>query len=338
MSATPIESGSKFSAVRSVDQSSLVQSWYPLVRAADLRIGAAVPVDVMGQSLVVFRSQANELGVIKRHCCHMGGDLSRGQVTEGGIRCPIHGWEFGVSGERVLHKGQQRVDANACQESLHCTERHGVVFAFFGPHVLFDVPAPSEPVFQSSVIVRDFDAHYDVPTIFGFDSEHFATVHHRGVESMEIYAAAAYHIGTRIRSAVTGKNLTDRVMRLAGLNEVDIDIGYWGANLMLGHHKRSNTYALLATLPLGENRLRMFVSMLQRRPEASAPRQLLSWLRFKVSQPVIRAFIAQDEKALSGVRFDPQQSCLSNNSGVQRWLEHQRSLPHISAARIFRAD
>jgi phenylpropionate dioxygenase-like ring-hydroxylating dioxygenase large terminal subunit len=338
MSATLIAPGNQFSAVGSIDRSSLVQSWYPLARSADLPIGATVPVDVMGQSLVVFRSQANELGVIKRHCCHMGGDLSRGTVTKGGIRCPIHGWEFSVSGERVFHKGQQPVNGHGCQQSLHCTERHGVVFGFFGPRVLFDIPAPSEPVFHSSVIVRDFDAHYDVPTIFGFDREHFATVHHREVESLEIYASAPYHIGTRIRSAVTGSHLTDRIMRLAGLNQVDVDIGYWGANLMLGHHRRSNTYALLSTLPLGENRLRMFISMLQRRPEATGPRQWLSWLRFKVSQPVIRAFIAQDEQALSGVRFDPEQSSMSNNPGVERWLEHQRSLPHITPTRIFRAD
>ena len=307
-------------------------------RTVDVRLGKAVAVDVMGQSLLVFRSKANELGVIKRQCCHMGGDLSRGRVTETGVRCPIHGWEFAVNGERVLREGQRNADAGVCQASLPCTERHGIVFAFFGPSVLFDVPIPPEPVFQSPVVVRDFDARYDVPTIFGFDSEHFVTVHNRELASMEFYSNGEHHLGTRLSLMVAGKNLSDRIMRLAGLNEVDIDIEYWGANMMLGHHKRSNNYAFLATLPIGEHRLRMFVSMLHRKPPSGAVRQLSGWLRFKLSQPVMHAFIRQDEKALCGVRFDPQQAAISSNPGVQRWLEHYQSLPKISAARIFHAE
>ncbi|MBT8098393.1 MAG: Rieske 2Fe-2S domain-containing protein [Gammaproteobacteria bacterium] len=341
MSATPkpnSSDNSQFSAVPSVDLGLLAQSWFPLARTVDVRVGQTVPVDVMGQSLLVIRNKSGDLGVIRRQCCHMGGDLSRGRVTEAGVQCPIHGWEFDVTGKRVLRDGKRANDASICQASLCCIERHGIIFAFFGPRVLFDLPAPTEPVIQSPVIVRDFDARYDVPTIFGFDSEHFTTVHNRELEQMEIYSTAEHHLGTRLRSKVAGNNLSDRIMRLAGLDEVDIDIAYWGANLMLGHHRRSNNYAFLATLPIGEHRMRMFVAILQRRPAPGVFKQLLGWLRFRFSQPVIRAFIHQDERALSGARFDPQHAAIANNQGVQRWLDHYRSLPKISVARIFHAD
>lgn len=338
MSVTAFESHPKANSLHSNDRNLLVQSWYPLVRSADLIKGRAVSVDVMGHSIVVFRNQANELGAVRRQCCHMGGDLSRGRVTEKGIRCPIHSWEFGSDGQRIQTNGQNDAHANACQPSLRCEEKLGIVFAFLGPKVLFDLPEPSESVFQSSVIVQDFDAHYDVPTIFGFDSEHFTTVHHRGVESLQIYSDSAHHMGTRIKSAVDGKNLSDWLMRMVGLDVVDIDIDYWGANMMLGHHKRSNAYAFLTTLPLRDHRMRMFITMMQQRPESGWFQQLFGRLRFSVSQPVIRAFIEQDEAALSGVRFDPQNSYLTNNPGVLQWLQHYETLPKIGAMQIFRAD
>jgi len=325
-------------AARQDDRDLLVQSWYPLARSADVRRGHSVSLDVMGHSVVLFRSLANEPGVIKRNCCHMGGDLSRGDVTRNGIRCPIHGWEFAVNGKRLCDIGSGDERSGACQPSLPCTERHGIIFAFFGSDVLFDLPEPEESVFLAPVHVRDFDARYDVPTIFGFDSEHFDTVHNRGIDSMELYSKGANHLGTRIRATVDGTHLRDRIMRAIGLDTIDTDIDFWAANLMLGHHKRSNTYAFLASLPLGDHKLRMFVAVMQRRPSGGVLRQWLGRLQFLFVQPVVMGFVSQDEKALKGVRFDPERCWLSDNPGVQRWLAHFRTLPKIEAAKIFDAE
>ena len=325
----------QLSAVHNDEGTVLVQSWYPLLRSSDLSKGKSIAVDVLGHSILVFRTKANELGAVQRQCCHMGGDLARGRVAERGISCPIHGWQFGIDGARINQGPRPIVHADACQPALQCAERHGIIFAFFGPEILFELPKPEEAVYRSKVAVRDFDARYDIPTVFGFDSEHFATVHHRGIESMELYTNAAHHLGTRFRSAVVGENLSDRLMRAVGLKTVDVDVDYWGANIMLGHHKRSDTYALLTTLPLGAHRMRMFITLMQKRSAGGLVRQSFGWLRFYLTQPVIRAFIRQDEQALRGARFDPQRSLLSNNPGVQRWLAHYRALPKIAAQQIF---
>ena len=316
----------------------LVQSWYPLVRSTDLAPGKSIGLDVMGQPVVVFRSLTNKTGVLRRHCCHMGGDLSRGCVTQSGIRCPIHGWEFAVNGARLFASGRDGKATNTQQPSLPCIERHGIIFAFFGRTVLFDLPAPAEPVFCSQVKVRDFDARYDVPTIFGFDSEHFATVHNRSIDSLELYSLGPQHLGTRIHAAVKGKNLGDRLMRAIGLDSIATDIDFWAANLMLGRHKRTDTYAFLASLPLAENRMRMFVTVMQKRPTGGTLRQCLGRFRFRCMRPVVMGFVAQDEQALEGVRFDAEQSLLSDNPGVRRWLEHYRHLPKFLPTQLFDAD
>lgn len=313
----------------------LERSWYPLLCSDDLAAGKAKPIDVLGQALLVFRNRRGKPAVMRRHCCHMGGDLSRGVVTKNGIRCPIHAWEFGVGGER-LHPDLPR-SAAGCQPALPCTERHGIVFAFFGPRPLFELPTPAVPVFRSKVIVRDFDARYDVPTTFGFDRDHFATVHGRGLDSMELYSSSAYQLGTAIRAAVQGESWSDRLMRICGLDRVAVDIDFWAANLMLGHHKRSNTFTFLAALPLGDHRLRMFATMMQMRPDGGSLRRAVGWLRFKLSQPVVRAFMGQDERALGGVRFDP--NCAAAGSPeLKRWLAHRRELPTVALTELFNVD
>lgn len=318
----------------SADKNLLVQSWYPLARATDVRRGQCIAIDVMGHALVVFRNLANKPGVIRRSCCHMGGDLARGRVTEQGIRCPIHSWEFGVDGIRLQNRSSKSQQV-ACQPSLACVQRNGIIFAFFGGDVSFDVPAPDVSVYQAPVVVRDFDARYDIPTVFGFDSEHFLTVHNRELDEMSLYSNGAHHLGTAIRASVNGNDLRDRLMRTVGLKCIETDIDFWAANLMLGHHKKSNCYAFLASLPLGENKMRMFVTIMQKRPDGGALRQWLGRLRFWLARPVIMGFVTQDEKALSGVRFDPQQSLLLDNPGVQRWLAHFRRLPKFLPSKLF---
>ena len=34
--------------------------------------GAPVPVDILGEELVLFRDQQNRVGLLDRHCCHRG--------------------------------------------------------------------------------------------------------------------------------------------------------------------------------------------------------------------------------------------------------------------------
>ncbi len=50
--------------------------WQPVALASELPAGSApVPVDLLGEELVLFRDENGRVGLLDRHCCHRGTDL-----------------------------------------------------------------------------------------------------------------------------------------------------------------------------------------------------------------------------------------------------------------------
>jgi len=309
----------------------VVQSWYPLATSHSLKAGAAMQVDAFGQRLVLFRSGRGELGLMQRNCVHMGGDLSLGKVTESGIRCPIHNWEFSTSGQTKGGAGTEKTkQQKTCQKSLTCQEANGIIHGYFGSEPAFDLPTAPTQVMTSSVYTSDVDISYDVPAIFGFDTEHFETVHKRGVDSLSVYQNHGWHLGARVNAAVNGQSVGDRIMRAMGMHSIEMDTDFWAANILFGHHRQSNTFVFLSGMPLGEHRTRVYASLMQERPTGGVVQRIIGRLRFAIARPVIRAFISQDENALAGVRFDPDSPYILEHSAIHQWLDHYRSLPRFA--------
>ena len=262
----------------------------------------------------------------------MGGDLTQGIVTTHGIRCPVHSWEFGPGGQVVGNNRLGLYSCNKpCQKSIVCSEKHGIVFGYFGTEPSFDLPEPDENVMHSCVYVQESNFRYDIPSVFGFDSEHFETVHRRGLRSLEIYQNHKTHLGTRIHASVDGVRLGDRIMRRLGMNDVELDVDFWAANVLFGQHRHSNTYVILAGLPIDEHRTRMYVSIMQKQSGKNPLSKLLEQLRFSIAKPVTRAFIAQDEHAMEGIRFDRHSPHITENTSVHQWLAHYDGLPRLSS-------
>src|SRR4051812_33036025 len=69
--------------------------WPPVALAEELLPGGApLPVQVLGEELVLFRDDQGRPGLLGLHCSHRGADLSYGRVEAGGLRCLYHGWVF----------------------------------------------------------------------------------------------------------------------------------------------------------------------------------------------------------------------------------------------------
>jgi len=48
---------------------------------------------------VLFRDQFGQVGLLGEHCPHRGASLEYGDIEDGGLRCPYHGWLFNVRGQ-----------------------------------------------------------------------------------------------------------------------------------------------------------------------------------------------------------------------------------------------
>ena len=72
--------------------------WHPIAVASEVE-DVPVPVRVLGEDLILFKTRRGEFGVVYPRCCHRGTTLYYGKVEESGIRCCYHGWLFGVDGK-----------------------------------------------------------------------------------------------------------------------------------------------------------------------------------------------------------------------------------------------
>jgi phenylpropionate dioxygenase-like ring-hydroxylating dioxygenase large terminal subunit len=109
------------------------RSWHPVARSRDVGPGAIIPVTLLGERLVVWRSPAGEVTASNRSCVHRGTDLAAGSVTEGGcLRCPYHGWEFSSDGRcmRIPQLGASiPIPTQATQPGVRVREQAGLVWA-----------------------------------------------------------------------------------------------------------------------------------------------------------------------------------------------------------------
>jgi len=101
----------------------------PLARLSDLADGVPVPIDADGTPLVALRI-GNAVSVFEGLCPHQGSRLADGEVVDGHLVCPGHGWRFDCA------SGRRAGDPRTC---LHR----------FSAHVAEDVLAIDEGELQA---------------------------------------------------------------------------------------------------------------------------------------------------------------------------------------------
>ena len=97
--------------------------WTPVMLARKVK-QQPVPVTLAGERLVLFRGADGQVAALFDQCPHRGAALSLGNVRDGCLQCPFHGWRF---------------------------DGHGAV-----THVPLSPDAKRERLFASTVPVRQF--------------------------------------------------------------------------------------------------------------------------------------------------------------------------------------
>ena len=90
-------------------------------------------VNVAGKSLVLFRDQQGALQCLENYCMHMGAKLSIGNLTDEGIQCPFHHWEWNGDGECTSIPYCDKIPPRAKTAKFHTRERNGLVFVWHCP-------------------------------------------------------------------------------------------------------------------------------------------------------------------------------------------------------------
>jgi len=72
--------------------------WMPIRPYSQLLEEQVLPVRILGEDLVLFKSLKGELGLVGERCPHRLANLGLGIPDDGGLRCAYHGWLFSPTG------------------------------------------------------------------------------------------------------------------------------------------------------------------------------------------------------------------------------------------------
>ena len=143
-------------------------------------------VRILGEDLVLFRDPEGKIGLLGLHCPHRGTSLEYGDIEDGGIRCPYHGWLFDVHGQ-CLEMPAEPKDSKFPHKVKHLSypvrELGGLIFAYLGPDRDDPPPLPryralSDTNGQRSLeSTRVYDYNWFNFIENGADPVHFSILH-----------------------------------------------------------------------------------------------------------------------------------------------------------------
>lgn len=111
--------------------------WHPVGIAAEVVAnGQPHKVKVLGEELTLFRNADGIPALVARRCAHRLTSLAYGRVEDGGIRCPFHGWLYGVDGQCLQTPAEpdaSRLKNNIRLTAYPCRDAGGLIFAYLGP-------------------------------------------------------------------------------------------------------------------------------------------------------------------------------------------------------------
>jgi phenylpropionate dioxygenase-like ring-hydroxylating dioxygenase large terminal subunit len=117
--------------------------WYVAEESDAIAKGGRKRVRLCGLDFVLWRDEAGAAHCLSDVCIHRGASLGGGQVVEGSIECPYHGWRFGGDGvcTRIPSLGKDaRIPPRARVDSYPVIERYGWIWVFLGDAAEADRP------------------------------------------------------------------------------------------------------------------------------------------------------------------------------------------------------
>jgi len=116
--------------------------WYP-IQFSEKVTNNPQRQRILGQDLVIYRTDAGVAQVMSDLCVHRGGALSGGWVQGNCVVCPYHGWEYETNGQCSkipANLDNVPIPKRARVDSYPTQERYDFVWAFLG-----DLPEEERP-------------------------------------------------------------------------------------------------------------------------------------------------------------------------------------------------
>jgi aminopyrrolnitrin oxygenase len=262
--------------------------WYAVARASELPPGAVRAVKLGDSEIVLFRTKQGVIGALDAHCPHMGAHLVHGRVAGEHLLCALHCWRIGVDGKIAGHAEHTR--AWPVREVL------GLVVIELGTGA--NLPVAGEAQFAwIGIKPHDIAVPWHALMVNAFDMPHLCTVHQRQlISGPDISVDPGRSFTLHYVSRVTGRGLSDRLMKLLSGNRIDVRMTCYGT-------------ILVCETDLGFTRTAGFIGMLptEQGTRVNAafgvrPGPLLV-LRLVLTRWLFAAFLRRDLEIVEGMRL-----------------------------------
>ena len=205
--------------------------WQPVALAQELPPhGAPLPVKIMGEDLVLFRDEKEQLGLLGRHCSHRGTDLSYGRIEGGGLRCLYHGWLYDTKG-RCLEQPAEPTGSQFKDKIRHkaypCQEAANLIFTYLGPG-----EPPLLPAFEILTVQDEYrfvhkvfaDCNYLQANEGNIDPAHLSFLHRISDDSLANATRPSQYITVRGSDASPNRLFGEDMAPAIELEETDFGL------------------------------------------------------------------------------------------------------------------
>ena len=111
--------------------------WQPLCPAAELTVEQPKKrLRIMGEDLVVFRTDSGNYGCVEEHCSHRGVSLYHGFIEGEELRCCYHGWKYDLAGrctEQPFEPQREGLKDRIRLRAYPVVKLAGLLFTYMGP-------------------------------------------------------------------------------------------------------------------------------------------------------------------------------------------------------------
>jgi len=162
--------------------------WYVLMESKQVK-DKPIGVTRMGEKLVFWRDDRGKVSCLRDRCPHRGIELSKGQVVNGHIQCPFHGFEYDPTGRCVLipANGRDTPVPKVFRAHRYPThEAHGFIWVWWGENPPEQMKPPRffdtiDDDFSYATVYDPWHAHYSRAIENQLDVVHVPFVHHNTI-------------------------------------------------------------------------------------------------------------------------------------------------------------
>lgn len=114
----------------------LKESWYAACMSEELTSKAPLGRMILEEMLVLWRAPSGKALAMEDRCLHRNALLSKGDIVDGCLACPYHGWTYNATGQCV-HIPSEGPDTSCIPKDkrlaqFHVMEQDGLVWVWMG--------------------------------------------------------------------------------------------------------------------------------------------------------------------------------------------------------------